>query len=227
MNLDIYLITIGLGVLGAFLYFFLVKDKPYPHTFYLMFFLVTYVFAFENFCIYLYKSGYPNNNGYYNVFYVYIQSLVIYYFFYNLFEEKPIKRLLFGYVMFFLIWGGINSILFQPIGKLPQTYTYIVGAGGIILCSVYFFYSLLRRNSNLTDSLMALPQFWIVAALLVFYSSGFIYFLFLGIPNLMEQNTMDIFGGINRTIASIMYVVIGFSHFSTVLFSTKNGRQLI
>jgi hypothetical protein len=227
MGLDVYLATIGLGVVGGLLYFVLIRDKPYPLTFYLMFFLVTYVFAFENFCIYLFKSGYPNNNVFYNVFYVYIQSLIIYYFFYSIFEEKSIKTTLKYYVGVFLVWGLVNSRFFQPILDLPQTYTYIVGAGGIILSCIYFFYSLLKRNSYLSESLMALPHFWIVTALLVFYSSGFMYFLFLGIPNLMNKNTMVIFGGINRTIASMMYVVIGFSHFSTVLFSQKNGRQLI
>ncbi len=227
MGLDVYLATIGLGVTGALLYFVLIKDKPYPRTFYLMFFLVTYVFAFENFCIYLYRIGVPNNNLYYNIFYVYIQSLVTYYFFYSILGSETFKKFLTYYIPAFLIWGLIVSVFLQPIDYLPQGYTYIMAAGGIIVCCVFFFYELLKRNYLKADSLLAFPHFWIVAFMMVFYTSGFIYFIFLGIPELITLQIAGIFASINRGIAAMMYLVMGFSHFSTILFSTKNGRQFI
>lgn len=86
-------------------------------------------------------------------------------------NKEAIKAMLVAFAMIFVI----NLVGIQGVSTFNHI-TYLAGALFLIVASCLFFFELLSAES--TEGLFRNNLFWLVAAILFFFTSTFVYFLF-------------------------------------------------
>jgi predicted neutral ceramidase superfamily lipid hydrolase len=96
-------------------------------------------------------------------------------FFYHTYNLKWLKKFTVFLLIFFIVFFSLNTLFVQDI------YTYNTNSRGLealfvcLYCMLYF-YQLLKEK--ITIPLTQIPEFWVVAGLLIFFSFIQIYSLF-------------------------------------------------
>jgi uncharacterized membrane protein YqgA involved in biofilm formation len=73
--------------------------------------------------------------------------------------------------------------------------------------------------------LLGIPHFWNIAAILLFYSGSFIYFGSLNITWALDSYYLTILASLNRVFAASLYLLLGFSYYSPLIFLPKSGGR--
>lgn len=110
-----------------------------------------------------------NNILIYNLFtlFEFIFYLV---FFWYIFKSMAVKKVLFIVITVYLACALLNIFFFQGV-KGFHSYTYILGCMLIVIFSITYFYLLFRLPESI--SLLRNPNFWIVTALMFYYTCSF------------------------------------------------------
>lgn len=163
------------------------------------------IFQNENFQI-VYENGTSFNNSIvYNIYDV-IFFLYFFYVFWQIIENKGLKKIIGYGTMVFILTSLINP-LFQSFLLYPQIYAISIGTLQLIICIVFYFMGLKGNKPKkiLTDNLL----FWICLGLLTFYPF-YPYLMYAGIyQNLIyTERLMDL----HVFLITVMYslFIIGF-----------------
>ncbi|MEX0883204.1 MAG: hypothetical protein WDZ72_07000 [Cyclobacteriaceae bacterium] len=228
MTPNLYLICLCIGFLFSISFFYFknksrLSEESFLHNY--VFFIILYVLLFEFYAIYLVVAG-KTNVIVYNIFFVIGETLLILGYLRYLMERREAKRAVFIFAMFFLIWAAINGLYFQKITDLFQHYTHLLGSLGILFFSCYIMYKLLLSERFWDRPLFTVPHFWNVAAILLFYSPSFIYFGSLNLMWDIDRWYLNILASTNRIFAATLYLILGLSFYSPIIFSgSSNGRR--
>src|SRR5690606_41919728 len=101
---------------------------------------------------------------------------LFYYSFYLITKTKKPKNPLHYLIIFFIAFGIINTLFFQPIHLVFHNYSYAVGSLALIILAIKFFLDVFNLNQYEDQNLLSIPYFWIVTVILFFYSATFFYF---------------------------------------------------
>ncbi|AEL25197.1 hypothetical protein Cycma_1428 [Cyclobacterium marinum DSM 745] len=222
MTFYAYLSCIIVGLLLS-LFFFFFKRKyqlnEKSHDF--IFFIISYVLSFELYAFFLVEHG-EKNVLVYNIFFVFGETILILIYLGTLIEAKRIKRNVIYFLALFVVWAIINTLFIQAPTQMFQQYTHLLGSLGVVLFSCYLMYSLFMADKAGNASLLSMPHFWNIAAILFFYSGSFIYFGSLNVTWGLDEFYLTILASVNRFFAATLYLIFGFSYYSPLIFSTKS-----
>ena len=217
MSLSIYLISIFLGVAGALFYALKFnRNHKKSRTQLLILGLVIFVGFFELYAVYLYKSG-KHNVVVYNICFFYLETFLLLGYLYAINLSKKIKQTILYFSFAYLIWGVINTLFIQDIWLTAHNYSILIASLGILAFCLVFLFGITKNNRYFNQSLWSIPHFWNTSVLLIFYSSGFFYFLSLNFLADLDPKFMTILGSFNRFVAGTMYIVLGFSYYAPLL----------
>ncbi|MEX2512522.1 MAG: hypothetical protein WD398_06425 [Cyclobacteriaceae bacterium] len=161
----------------------------------------------------------------YNLFFVIGETLLLLGYLRYLMDNREAKRAVIIFSVFFLIWSVVNSLYFQDITGLFQHYTHLLGSLGVVFFSCYIMYKLFLSEGFWDRPLMTVPHFWNVAAILLFYCPNFIYFGSLNLMWDIDRWYLDVLASTNRIFAATLYLILGLSFYSPIIFSgSSNGR---
>jgi len=103
----------------------------------------------------------------YNLFLV-IECAVLNYFFYHLLKENRLKKILTGWIVFFLLFYFIELIVKHFNAYVSASSTLL--SVELILASIYFYYRLLKEEKY--RQLSKYAPFWWVNGTICFYFAG-------------------------------------------------------
>lgn len=154
-----------------------------------------------------------NNTFAYNLFFVYLETILILSFFYNFFKKQKNVRfaITFGSCIF-LVWGVIYSLFFQNLSTF-HTYSFSFGSLMIILCCIYFFIFIFLKDWFIDEKLAFNPLFWITTCIFLFYTSTFLYFSSITFLVDLDRNLVFILSAISRIMAVILYLGMGLAFY--------------
>ena len=213
-------IIVGL-LLSLFFFFFKRKYQLQEKSHDFIFFIISYVLSFELYALILVESG-EKNVLVYNIFFVFGETILILIYLGSLIEAKRIKRNVVYFIVFFIVWAVINTIFIQPPTQVFQQYTHLLGSLGVVLFCCYLMYSLFMSDKVDNVSLLSVPHFWNIAAILFFYSGSFIYFGSLNVTWGLDYYYIIVLASLNRFFAATLYLIFGFSFYSPLIFSPKS-----
>jgi uncharacterized membrane protein len=196
------------------------QDKA--HLF--IFFIVLYALSFELYAYFLVEQGYKNVFVY-NLFFAFGETLLILLYIRFLFESKKIKRSILYFIFLFSIWAIINTLYFQSPDLIFQHYTHLLGSLGVVVFSCYLIYRIFMADKADEIPLLGIPHFWNIAAVLLFYSGSFIYFGSLNVTWALDSYYLTILASLNRVFAALLYLLLGFSYYSPLIFLPKSDRR--
>jgi hypothetical protein len=222
MSLSVYLFSILGGLVGALIYAFKV-NKNKSKTQLLILGLIAFVACFELYAIYLVNNG-RHNRFVYNICFIYLETFLILGYLSSIIESKKIRKIILYFSLTFLIWGVINSVFIQDIWLTWHNYSFLLASLSILTFSLAFLYGITKNNEYLDRPLLSIPHFWNASILLVFYSSAFLYFISADFLTELDPKLVAILGSFNRTVAGIMYIVLGFSYYAPLLQSREYAK---
>tara|TARA_R110002096_G_scaffold166566_1_gene335870 strand:+ start:4577 stop:5248 length:672 start_codon:yes stop_codon:yes gene_type:complete len=222
MTFYVYISCIVIGLLlSLFFYYFKKKYKLHERSHAFILFLIVYVLSFELYAYFLVEQG-EKNVLVYNVFFVIGETILILIYLGSLIEAKRIKRNLKYFILFFIAWAVFNTLFIQSPIVIFQQYTHLLGSLGIVIFCCYLMFSVFMAEKNEDAHLLSLPQFWNIAAILLFYSASFIYFGSLNMLWTLDTYYITILASLNRIFAATLYLIFGFSYYSPLIFSPKS-----
>jgi len=159
-----------------------------------------------------YGSHGENNSWIYNLGFLYLETIVIWYYFLTVFRKRHYQKIFLVGIVLFSVWFVFNSFFLQGFWETFQTYTVIISSLSIILCCLWFFYSLVAKNWLNEESLLWFPAFWVVCFVFFFYTASFMYFTSLGYLIGLDMELIRILGTVLRTLGGLMYLVMGLAY---------------
>ncbi|SNS08396.1 hypothetical protein SAMN06295967_10364 [Belliella buryatensis] len=218
MNLlDWYNGIILVGFILSIPHFFLSKTFKSQHLVTFIILLTACLLELYGTYTYLRKI---NNNLAYNIFFVYVETLLILSLFYIIFKEKKIKLLLKIASISFLIYGSIICLFFQSMETF-HTSSFSLGSLIIIICSIYFFLSIILKDNYLGENLVINPIFWIITSIFLFYTTTFLYFSFFDLLFDLDMSLITILGDFKRILAVVMYLIMGLAFYVPYLYRSE------
>lgn len=161
-----------------------------------------------------------NNSLVINIGYITISISLLFVFFYFILNQNKLIIFLSG---FYITWIIINSIFFQPIASTFQNYSWALSSFIIIGMCFYYFYEVLTKDKYLNQSLISIPDFWIVSFVLFFYSCSFLYFVSFNF--FYDKIDITFYRQLNfliKILGSSMYMVMGLAFYAPLVFKNKN-----
>lgn len=216
-----YIISIFISLLFSLLYF-LVKNrnKEYKTTHLLIVFFIVLGSTIE--VIGEITSSYGINNSlYYNLLFVYGQTLLFIYFFYLISETTQWKKRIIKLSTFFVCFGVVYSFYFRSIHLVFHNYSFAIGSLILITLAINFFLDIFNLNKYEDTNLLAVPYFWIVTVILFFYSAAFFYFTPIRFLYDIDIALAEPVFLILRLLAGLMYVVLGLAFYAPCVFKGK------
>jgi len=163
MLFKIYLILLFtcfiIGVIAVY------RTKSAPRYLKLLpwFILITFIAEVLGGYVFKYKNG-PVYNSF-----ALIEVTFLNYLFYQLIQNKLIRRMIIYMQCAFSVVVLVNSFFIQGISKFNAT-SYLLGSGLLIFFSGYYLYELFFKNPSLKP--FNKPSFWIATGILVFHASS-------------------------------------------------------
>ncbi|PSL00517.1 hypothetical protein CLV48_11569 [Cecembia rubra] len=152
------------------------------------------------------------NSWIYNISFLYLETIVIWFYFLAVFRKGHYQKIFIVGIVLFSVWFVFNSFFLQGFWEVFQTYTVIISSLSIILCCLWFFYLLVAKNWLSEKSLVWFPAFWVVCFLFFFYAASFLYFTSLGYLISLDWHLNYILNSILKTLSGLMYMVMGFAY---------------
>ncbi|WP_229802418.1 hypothetical protein [Echinicola pacifica] len=161
----------------------------------------------------------------YNVCWIYIESLLIVWYF-SLLEKNPkVKRYFFIGFGAACLWGLINSLTLQPINEEFQ-YLSLLPMGLLIIgMAIRYYYSIIHLNIYPNTDLMRVPHIWITVGITFFYLEALTLFGYLYLFPTSTSELIFAWSKLNRIMAGIMYLSFGISFYSEVIFGLRKKYQ--
>jgi hypothetical protein len=204
-----YLFVIGLSLVLILINVFnkkLIPEKGQGIVLAILFF----VLIFESIGEYTAEKG-INNTLLYNICWVYLESLLLIMYFYQLEYSKTYKKKILIISAVLLGWGIVNSIFFQAISSVFQFYSFLPNGIFIVALSIRLLSNMLNLRIFKEWNLISIPHFWISTGVLFFYTEAlFVFGMYQFYPQFVIDNVSVIFG-FNRMMAAMMYFVFGIS----------------
>lgn len=224
MSSSVYLLSIFLGLAGGICYTLKINKSYKKSKIQLLILgLILFVACFELYAIYLAKSG-RHNRFVYNICFFYLETFLLLGYLYAINLSKKVRRTILYFSLIYLIWGITNSLFIQDIWLTWHNYSYLMASLSILTFCLVFIFGITKNNKYFEQPLWSIPHFWNTSMLLIFYSSGFLYFLSLDFLTELDPKLVDILGSFNRFVAGTMYIVLGFSYYTPLIFSTAHGK---
>jgi len=199
------------------------KKRVFKNTHYLILSILFIVTLLETYGTYSAKRGIPNLIVY-NIFFVYVETIMILFYFLIIAEVKKMKIFILITILLFSTWFLINALLFQNLFTHFQTNSYILGGLLIIWFCGRFFYEIFSFQKYPNGNLLAIPHFWIVTGIFFFYSVSFMHFISLQIPDI-DRDFLRSIAPIVQFTSVLMYFLMGLSfHFPKIF---KNSPQVM
>jgi hypothetical protein len=148
-----------------------------------------------------YKKANSNNLTMYNLYGVVHLTYAIYLL--SSFLQPGRAKQVFTWIMLFYPAFALLNIYFIQGPRHFGTYSYIVGAVIVVVCSINYFYQRIKFPGR--DNLLRDPSFWIATGLLFFNAITVPY---LGIVNFLAnipQYAYKTFSNINAVLSIILY----------------------
>lgn len=219
MILYIYPGLIWLAVLLSIPAFFVVdaQNKKYHR---LIFAIILMVAVLETYGAYSILNS-QNSSLFHNLLFVHAETLLILYFFYLNFSLKKVRQSIIISVLLLMMWALINSFFFQPITSIFQTYSFLPSAFLLIICCIYFFYSLIKEEKYQNVNIVSVPTFWIVTAIMFFYACSLMFFA--AIPLVNPQNYALVYKVyyLIRALSILMYLTMGLAFYVPLVFKSQ------
>ncbi|HSI75744.1 MAG TPA: hypothetical protein VK957_07610 [Lunatimonas sp.] len=224
MSVSIYLVSIFLGLAGGLFYALKInKDQEYSNTQRLILGLIIFVTCFELYAIILVNSG-RHNLFVYNICFFYLETFILLGYLYAIHQSKRVRQTIFNFSVVYLIWGIINTLLIQDIWITSHNYSFLIASLGILTFCLLYIFGIAKNNKYFERPLWSIPHFWNTSILLIFYSTGFLYFLSLNFLHELDPKLVNILGSINRSVAGTMYIVLGFSYYAPLLQTAEYAK---
>lgn len=154
-----------------------------------------------------YKS--INNSLLYNIGWVYVESLLLVYYF-NLLEfNKKVKKVILYTFLVLLGCGLMNSLFFQSPTQVFQFYSFLPFALLIIFLAIRFLTNLMNMKVYAEYNLALLPHFWICWVILLFYTEAILLFGTYQLHPVFVLEHVNLLFTINQIVAGLMYLVFG------------------
>lgn len=217
MGFNVYLFSILLGTITCAGVFFFTELRTRSGSHKLLFGLLLTVLMFEYVANYLVEKHHLPNLVVYNVFFVYLETILIVLYFYRLMTKKGKRLIRIGLTAFILI-GLINSLFVQDIMEKFQNLSFAVAVLLILSCCIWFFFDIFRLKRYQNVNILSVPEFWITTSILFFYSTGFVYFMPIRYFDTMELQLLELLGNVNRFLAGLMYLIFGFAYYAPLIF---------
>lgn len=216
-----YIFSIFLSLIFSLVYFFVKKrDKDYNKTHLLVTGIVLLGLIIE--VIGEITASYNYNNSLiYNLLFVYLETCLFFCYFYLVSEGNKVKRRIIIFSIFFLLFGLVSSLFFQPIHLEFHNYSYAVGSLALIVLAINFFMDVFNLNKYEEKNLLSIPYFWIVTVILFFYSATFFYFTPLRLLYEVERSLIEPLALIIRFLSGLMYVILGLAFYAPLVFREK------
>jgi hypothetical protein len=199
---------------------FFIDDFKFKKLHRILFGVILMVTILEIFATYLADSG-RQNVIFYNLLFVYLETLLLLYFFQNVFPNKKAKKYTALSIGAFVLWAVIYSAFFQSLFVFHSA-SYVVGGTILICCSLYFFYGIMKEDWYHDQSLLGMPMFWIVTMIMFFYSGSLLYFSSI---NFISSQNIELLGKFNiiiQALSVLMYWVMGLSFYIPVWIERKS-----
>lgn len=224
MSLSIYLISILLGLAGGLFYALKYnKNQEKSTTQLLILGLIVFVACFELYAIYLFENG-RHNVIVYNICFYYLETFFLMGYLYAINLSKKVRQAILFFSIIYLIWGITNTIFIQDIRITLHNYSLLIASLGILTFCLLFIFEIAKSNKYFERPLWSIPHFWNTSILLIFYSTGFLFFLSLNFLNELDPKLINILGSLNRFVAGTMYLVLGFSFYAPLLQQTAYAK---
>ncbi|GGZ19351.1 hypothetical protein GCM10007049_09660 [Echinicola pacifica] len=220
LGLTIYLLTILIGFIACGAVFFIEQDKVNRFSHRLLLLMMLIVLLFEIYASILVYGNGKTNVLIYNIFFVYIETIWLVAYIY-LFMTQKIKRVLLIGLAGFCILAIVNTLFFQDIFSAFHNISFAYAVLFILICCILFFYEIFRLKRYQNINLLSAPEFWVITGVFFFYSSGFVYFIPIGLYQNMDQQLLSLLANINRILAGMMYLVFGFAYFAPFVFNKE------
>jgi len=162
-----------------------------------------------------------NNSLFYNLLFVYLETCLFMYFFSVISEDRKVKKRISFLIAFFILFGTICSVFFQPLQLGFHNYSYAIGSLALIILAINFFLDVFNLTKYEEKNLLSIPYLWIVTVILFFYSATFFYFMPLRLLYEIEPSLIRPLGLIIRFLAGLMYTILGLAFYAPFLFRDK------
>lgn len=163
-----------------------------------------------------------NNSLLYNIGWVYLESVLLIFYFYTLEIDALVKKKIRLITISIMTWGLGNTLFFQDITSTFQFFSFLPFAIAIIILSVHFLSKILNLKIFAERNILSVPHFWIVCALLFFCEAVLLFGTYQFYPKPIIENVALLFN-FNRLIAGIMYLTFGLSFFIPFFLSRRNS----
>ncbi len=195
MGSFLYLFSISAGLMAA-VFYVIIKKSAQDKAQRIILTILILVFVMEYIGRYTSSRG-INNSLLYNIGWVYIESLLLIFYFFTIEKVGCFKKWIKIFALAILLLGLFNTIYLQPVSSQFQYYTFLPFGLLIIYLCLRFLIKILNFRIYQSENLITLPHFWIVTGMLFFYCEALILFgIFQLSPNFILNNFM-IFGNIN------------------------------
>ncbi|GAB2625549.1 hypothetical protein [Belliella aquatica] len=222
MSPNFYLVCIGVSLFASVL-FWGIKNKPQIKNHGVILAILFLVFLMEITGDYT-ASRSINNSLLYNIGWVYLESVLLIFYFYTLEIDALVKKKIRLITISMMTWGLGNTLFFQDITSTFQFFSFLPFAIAIIILSVHFLSKILNLKIFAERNILSVPHFWIVCALLFFYCEAVLLFgTYQFYPKPIIENVALLFN-FNRLLAGIMYLTFGLSFFIPFFISKRNSN---
>ncbi|MCP9752341.1 hypothetical protein [Ferruginibacter sp. HRS2-29] len=141
-----------------------------------------------------------------------VETMLMLYFFYELFRQKIFATYILWGIILFPVAGLINSLFFQPILTF-NSYTLSLQSLLIILCCFLYWW---HKDEDIQHTWPEIPLNWFVSGLLLYFSSSFLLFTFsnMALEYVSVKNFILIWN-IHAALSILMFIFIsiGFSKY--------------
>lgn len=160
----------------------------------------------------------------YNIFFVYLETLLILFFFLKVFHSEKEKIIIKASMLVFATWGLVYALFIENIYTF-HSISFSIGSFMIILFSIYYFFRIFIFEIQNLDRLSLNPIFWLMVLIFLFYATTFLYFSsFLMVIELDKEFSFTL-GYLVKIMAMTMYLGMGLVFYLPIL-SRINNRQL-
>ncbi len=183
-------------------------------------FILLWVLVLESIGNYTASRG-INNSALYNFGFIFLESFMLIYYFSLIETSLQFKKKVWIFCGLFILWGFINSYLFQPITLEFQFFSFLPFALLILFLAIRFLIRVMQMKVYAQKNLIRLPHFWISWVVIIFYLEALCLFgSYQFYPSFVLDNVTFLFS-VNQIIAGLMYVTFGLAFLFPSFTSNK------
>lgn len=156
------------------------------------------------------------NPNHISIFYGIAQLLILFWFYYLIFEKPSLKKP-FLIVGIGLTLMGIGNWIFSE-GQSNAMYTAAIDTSVLLGLSVYYFYHVLKTEGEI--NILSTPLFWINTGLLIYLSGSLLLFLSADYIIRVLQDDFALF----LTVHNFLGVIANGLFFYGIWLGAKQGR---